>query len=422
MKSWGVLVAVAGLAAAWVPFQTPKKPAPPLPWSLVISGDTGGYLSPCGCTSPMTGGIRRRATAIDQLAKASHVVLIDSGNLTEKQGRQSEMKAETMGQALGAMHATAVALTAQDARLGIGVISSVARLSENRLIASDLSADQVDGLQPFAEQGPFLIGSVSPGLGDALRTRSTPLDTAVEKLTQEGKARGKTPVLMLDDSLSAARETAKKFPSLGVIVYRRAGWPPDTAEKEGKVWLVTPGERGKAIVKLTLANGRLAGYRATKLGPEFADQKEVDRLFKQYLRRVEREDLLASVPRSPSDPYAGSASCAPCHSAADKAWHASGHSHALTTLEKVGQSRDPDCVSCHVTGLDYESGFRSRLATPDFAFVGCESCHGPAKAHVLDPKNIRLPKIGKETCIPCHTSDQSPHFSFLTYWQKIAHK
>jgi len=422
MKTWGVFIAVAGLAAAWAPFQTAKRPVAPLPWTLVVSGDTGGYLSPCGCTSPMTGGIRRRATAIDQLARTSRVVLLDSGNLTDRLGRQSEMKAETMAQALNAMHAAAVALTAQDARLGQGVISSVARLSENRLVSGDLSDGRIDGLLPYAEQGPFLIGSVSPGLGEALRTRTATGDAATRKLTEEADARGKTAVLMLDDSLTSARNLAKRFPTLGVIVYRRAGWPPDTAERVGKVWLVTPGERGKAVVRLTFSNGQLGGYHVTRLGPEFKDEKNVDRLFHDYLKRVEREDLLSLVPKSPSTAFAGSAACAPCHAEADKVWRHSGHAHALATIEKVGQGRDPDCVSCHVTGLAYESGFVSRALSPSLAFVGCESCHGPSKEHALDPKNVRLPKVGKTSCAPCHTSDQSPNFDFLTYWRKIAHK
>lgn len=421
MKFWGVFVAVGGVVAAWAPFQASKQVPPPAPWALVVSGDTSGYLSPCGCTSPMTGGIRRRATALSQLAKSYRPVLIDTGNFTEKLGRQSEMKAETMSQALGAMNATAVALTAQDANLGPGMLSSMSRLSNYRLTSTDLPG-AAEGVQRFGEGGPFVIGSASPGLGEALHVRGESPEKAAEALAEEARMQSKISVLMLDDSLSAAQALAKRVPSLGVIVYRRVGWPPDTVEKEGKVLLVTPGERGKAIVRLSVSHGELGGYHVTRLGPEFSNDSTVDRMFQAYLKRVTREDLLGKLPKSPSDPYAGSSACAKCHTGAEKTWMASAHAHALTTLDRVGQGRDPDCVSCHVTALPFESGFRSRVETPDFAFVGCESCHGPGKAHSVDPKTVILPKIGKASCMPCHTSDQSPHFDFLTYWRKIAHK
>ena len=63
------------------------------------------------------------------MSPANESVLIDTGNLTDRTGRQAEMKAETMAQALAKMDAAAIALTAQDARLGKGTLSSIARLS-----------------------------------------------------------------------------------------------------------------------------------------------------------------------------------------------------------------------------------------------------------------------------------------------------
>jgi hypothetical protein len=38
---------------------------------------------------------------------------------------------------------------------------------------------------------------------------------------------------------------------------------------------------------------------------------------------------------------------------------------------------------------------------------------------------IRLPldaNAAKKVCLQCHDGDNSPHFDFETYWQKIVHK
>ena len=399
-------------------------------WTLVVGGDTDGFLSPCGCTSPMTGGIRRRATALAQIRAKSHVVSIDNGGLNSTAGtapgiligRQVELKAETLAQSLQALRTDAIAFTARDARLSSGTLGSAIRLSGGAFVSTSLDGAPVEGVKPTVTAGPFVIGSISTGIGEPMGRPERSPDAAVAKLLAAAQEVGKVPVLMTDSGRDAAAELARKNPTLGVVVYRRNGWPPDAEDRVGNVLLLTPGERGKSIVSANYSFGGFNGYRAIRLGPEFADDQTVGRFYKTYLQRVATANLLDQVPREPSAAYAGNASCVKCHASSTHVWLTSAHAHSLATLEKQGEERDPDCVSCHVEGLTHEGGFRSRLATPSFAFVGCESCHGPAKAHVLAPKKVRLPKLGEKICTTCHTVDQSPRFNFLTYWRKIAHK
>src|SRR5436190_22292659 len=37
--------------------------------ALLLSGDTRGYLQPCGCSEPQKGGLRRRYVLLDSLRK-----------------------------------------------------------------------------------------------------------------------------------------------------------------------------------------------------------------------------------------------------------------------------------------------------------------------------------------------------------------
>jgi hypothetical protein len=160
------------------------------------------------------------------------------------------------------------------------------------------------------------------------------------------------------------------------------------------------------------------------LDPSLADDAAVEAIRMDYLKRLGGENLLSAVPRSKlreGEGFAGSAACRGCHGAAHEAWVISKHAKALSTLEKVKHDVDPECVPCHVVGLDKEQGFESRTKTADLADVGCESCHGPGQKHMESPSEHRLGKAGDASCKACHIPDHSPGFDFKAYWDRIKH-
>lgn len=85
-----------------------------------------------------------------------------------------------------------------------------------------------------------------------------------------------------------------------------------------------------------------------------------------------------------------------------------------------------ECGTCHVTGLDMETG-----GFVEFG-IGCESCHGPAAEHVADPEAGGIfAEVDDQVCGACHSRGKSPegypfpatyrpgdvlsdHFSFTT--------
>jgi len=436
VKPWALVALTAGIVSAGLAICGSNAPPPQKAdmqkaeqWNLVVSGSTDGYLSPCGCTSPMTGGIRRRATAIGGIEAKGKVVFIDTGGLAAVPGVQGQYKVETMAQSLAKMGAAAVALTAEDLRLGPNATQAEIGLAAGRIVSTTLSGAQKNGVGSGAfegvvasiERGPFLIGattdtrSLSSGAGIS--------DVAAARLLVSlAEDRGKLPVLMLDAGHDDAVRIARTVPNLVAVVYRQSGWPPDRLERVGSVALLTPGERGKAIIQLTFGGTAITGYRSIRLGPEFKDDPSVSRYFKGYLSRVDAAHLLEQQPRQSAAGFTGSEECGKCHGAAEEVWRHSGHFHAYDTLEKQGQARDPDCVSCHVVGLDREDGFRSRELTPGLSSVGCESCHGAGAAHAASPKTAHFKEVTDATCISCHRAEQSPGFDFQTYLKKIAHK
>jgi hypothetical protein len=395
-RIWVLGVALLGIAAALARFEPRERPL-----SLVIGGDLNGYLSPCGCSKPMTGGIRRRAFALAEIRKGARTVVVENTGLVKDGSPQERMKLAAALRALERTRVDVVHWGETELRLGEEETAVAANLLGDRLLCE---TDAGFGLQRGREASGLWIG-----IGDAAEVA-------------RGAAERKMPgVLLLDGNLEKARAAAREAPALRVIVYRQTGEPTAEPLHEGEVWLVTPGARGKHLVEIGFESGRPARYVVHRLGPQFGDHAAVSKIFALYLEEVDASGLIDRFPRTKSEAFAGTAACMSCHQDAGKVWNDSAHAQALLSLERDGHGRDPECVPCHVVGLDKSEGFRSRKQTPELANVGCESCHGPGGAHASQPAQFPMGKVGEKSCAPCHVPDHSPAFDFATYWKKIAH-
>lgn len=418
-----LVIGLAGLASAVLPLQS--KPRHTL---VILTGDTDGYLTPCGCSDPMSGGIRRRSQAIwSQLgnntsARPNHLVL-DNGNLVSGTSRQDEIKAETMAQVFRGAPYDAINVGPADAALGKGSILAIQQLSGEKLLASSLPATSELGIQRWLVKPPFLVIGVAAepqAIGEPLGEEASSLESTLTEGVSEAEAAGLTPILLLQGGYEKAVEIAKAFPSLALIQYRASGSPAVKQEVVGTTWLVSPGDRGRHILRLTF-DGKFESYNPIELTPHIHDDVMTSHYFKTYLQRISEERLLDNLPREGSAAFAGNGTCVSCHTEAGAVWKTSAHAQALKTLEKKGHEVDPDCVGCHVVGLEKEGGFQSRQKTPELANVGCESCHGAGKGHSLKPLIVKMGKVGERSCAPCHVTDHSPGFDFKKYWETIKH-
>ena len=71
----------APLWCATRPGRDADSAGPPAPPNLyvVVSGDTHGWITPCGCTANQSGGLLRRATYLADLRKTGEVIYLDAG-------------------------------------------------------------------------------------------------------------------------------------------------------------------------------------------------------------------------------------------------------------------------------------------------------------------------------------------------------
>lgn len=339
------------------------------------------------------------AGVIRALGAQPNTYFVDIGNWTRAQGRQDELKAETVAQVFGGLKPAYLNIGQNELRLGEGYLRALDEMAEGKLNSASLAIEGVTS-------GEIIAGKLIFAGAIAGRTEQPELMNA-------------NVLLLSGDRDSAKKIAEQQGPCL--IIHSLHGDPTKTPLTVNGSTLVSPGDRGRYVGRIELINGEWKNLSFIELGPEHRDDPAATDVYRMYLQRVTDEDLLGKIPRLDSEvKFVGSDKCFSCHTDAEKTWKASAHAHALHTLEKTGNQRDPDCVSCHVVGLRYESGFKDVKSTPNMKDVGCESCHGPGENHVKWPK-LAYGKAGEKSCLPCHTPDNSPGFDFKTYWEKIKH-
>jgi hypothetical protein len=403
---WCLLAAPVLAAAAAIGVQdTPPETI------LVFTGDLRGYLAPCGCADPKIGGIRRIASVAKSIKLRKEAVFVDIGNWTMGSGRQDQLKAEAIAESFRSVGADYLNIGALDLRFGADYLRSLDEATKGALQSSSAAGFRTAGL---TSGGAWICGLLDER--DAARgTVEATWDDALAAVPA-----GKSLVVLFAGNRERATELAKAHPEISLIVYTNLGDPHKTPVRVGNTLLVTPGDKGRFVGWIELSGGEWKNFRTIELGPEHRDDTRASEAYTAYLRRVTDERLIERVPRSDKGRYVGSQACASCHAKAYEVWADSDHFIAMPTLEKIGHDRDPDCVGCHVVGLDATTGFRDVKRTPSLAGVGCESCHGPGATHL---RNTKAPygRAGSASCSPCHNRDHSPNFSFREYWEKIRH-
>src|SRR5262249_15014362 len=158
-------------------------------------------------------------------------------------------------------------------------------------------------------------------------------------------------------------------------------------------------------------------YQRVEIGENFETPAGKDHtnpviaLMESYAATVKKEDFLSKHPRQkhpvqielPNSRYVGSERCKTCHKHAYEIWenekglktlapHARAYERLVTEAKRPSNRQfDPECITCHVVGYKYQTGFTSLdekqpakqlEMNRKLTGVGCESCHGPASEHV----------------------------------------
>jgi hypothetical protein len=406
----------------------------PKPIALVVSGDTEGWIVPCGCTANQSGGLLRRATFLSDRRKSNEVVLADAGGAPAGASDYDRCKFEFILAGERLMGSSAHNLGGPELALGVAylqrlakertepLISANARDSAGRLIAEPFRIVSAGGRRMA------LLGVVSP----TFQTRDTHIDDPKETILATLPAlKGCDMTVVLaylpEDEL---RQLAAALPEVDAIIGGPTGQslPP---ERVGASLVASATNKGKFLIELSRGAGsgrsQLSG-RTVEMTAQFANDDEQEQNLKSFYAELQKQDFNAAqtsfVPQvinRHSGDYRGAsiASCAACHQEEFAAWRKSGHAHAWATLEKRGAHVDAACQRCHTTGFGV-GGFESRARSLGYVDVQCESCHGAGGAHAKRPETKTL-LVARDQCAGCHDHENSPEFEFAAYWAKIVH-
>ncbi len=401
--------------------------------TLIISGDTAGWIVPCGCTSNQSGGLPRRSTLVSERRQAGPVIVAEAGGAPGGTSPYDRVRFEAILDGELVMGIAAHNIGGPEILFGLKYLKEVMAAKQFPFISANLRDRQSGRLafEPYriVEAGGVRVmligvcqsyvtigGSIDWELDDPRSSVLAALDTAAGKYDRA--------VVLAHVNENDLRQLAAQLPEVDAVIGGPTGQSLAPI-RMGQVIVASATNKGKFVVTLPVAAGRqqtAPQIEIVELSDRFTDdpvQLENVRAFRKELGR--RDFTAAETGHATKGPrVAGTESCRDCHQAEFSIWESSPHAQAWQTLLTGEVHVDPACQLCHTTGYGQPGGFESLSKSAARTAVGCESCHGPSQSHANRPKQ-RTPFTAREECIRCHDHENSPRFDFDAYWKKVAH-
>ena len=368
------------------------------PPSVVIlyTGGSQSHLEPCGCYQEQSGGLPRRAHVIDQIRKRGFpTLLVDAGNIFDGKEEIDAKRCEVNLKAMSTMKYDAIALTKSDLAYDQAYLSRQRAAATFPFLAPRTEQDNFT--QPFiiTQAGKHAIGFIAGEAGEEVVSQANV-------------------IVALGESENAEH--------IDIVI--RPDEVEPTVSEDGTLYLGCPPE-GKTLGILALwidTNGKPAHHYAAQLAltGEVDESKSIRQLLTDFYQSTAAENstdvvtLFAEqlLEQQQENGYASATACQRCHQQEYLQWSATRHAFAYQTLLKKERYFDAGCVSCHTTGFGYPTGFQIGDQNATLEGVQCETCHGPGKQHVGNPKKSNI-RSGADTslCLQCHDTKHSPGFN-----------
>ena len=414
--------------------QTPPSPARPV--AIIASGDTHGWLVPCGCTSNQSGGLPRRASYIDSLKGQFETIVVDVGGAPGGTSEYDKLRFEAILRGESEMSVCVHNIGAAEAALGADYLRSLEKSWPGTFLSTNLRDEQgklvAEGSQSVQScAGPphiVFFGVLSERYARPGLRIDPPREAVLSTLSRlRNKSVFKIVLAYMDDD--ELGELARALPEVDAVIGgpTRQPLPPDKIK--GAVLVLSATNKGKFLARVDVpGDGKAWTGQIVELDQRFADNKEQLKNVAAFRKQLAERDITAQqtsfvdATALADDTIAGTKNCRECHAEEDRLWRASGHAHAWQSLEKQGAHVDPECQRCHTTGYGLAGGFVSARRSAERVDVGCESCHGPSERHVKDAKQRTTRyQVAKDRCRACHDAENSPQFDLEEYWKKIEH-
>jgi hypothetical protein len=432
------VVQLASAVIGCQPSNTVTGTAEPRSLTLLVSGDTQGWIMPCGCTSNQSGGLARRASYAERLRQSGAVIVADVGGAPGGTSSYDRVKFAAILTGEVAMGAAAHNLGAAELSFGPEELRRLATETGAPLVSANAFDESGVRIAPafqiveVAGRRVALIGVVSQSFAAKNVTIGNPREAVLEAL---GKfdAPADAVVVLAYVPTEELETLAAALPEVDLVIGgpTRQSIAPRLVGTRTQIAAVT--NKGKFLARFEApAPGSPQPWpgRIVDVDASLPDDAKQTANLDRYRNELARLDLtaedtsFAALLAGPTDKdyrIAGTDSCRECHQNDCQTWDRSAHAAAWQSLVADRWEVDSDCQRCHTTGYGLPGGFVSAKRSANRVGVGCESCHGPAQAHVLDPVHRRTKFVARDQCQSCHDRENSPEFAFEKYWGEIAH-
>ena len=359
---------------------------------ILYPGNTKSHLEPCGCYQEQGGGLPRRASVVEQIRQHGFgTALVDAGNIFYGREAIDAKRCKVNLKAMSAMRYDAMALSEAD------LSYNDAYLRQQHTIAGFpfLATTENDFTQPFVIQqvGKHAIGFVVGKVSEQVHSES-------------------------DVIVALGNPTSLKH--IDVVI---APTDVETVVSDEKIVYLGCEPEGKTLGFLALwinPNGGLDNHYATQLAltGDVEESKSVRQLLADFYQEVGQAShitpLFASqhLEQDAKNGYVSATACQKCHEQEYLQWSTTRHAFAFETLLKKERYFDAGCLSCHTTGFGYPTGYQAGDQDTTLKGVQCETCHGPSRQHIGNPKKTNI-RRGADTdlCLECHDTKHSPGFA-----------
>ena len=364
------------------------------PPSIIIlyTGGTKSHLEPCGCYQEQSGGLPRRAYLVSQIRKLGiPTLLVDVGDIFDGSEAIDAQRCRVNLKAMSMMGYDAVALSQNDLAYG----------------------DVYVGEQFAAASFPFL--------GEhCLYTQPAVVQTVGQTTIALVHASNRGELPNADLLIALGKQASAEPSDIDVVISPEDGEPK---QRMGYPLWVGSTSEGKTLGFLALwvnSAGELTKHHAAQLTltGDVPGAESVRQLLTGFYREIaqtsEHNPIFAEqlLEKQAKNGYVSASACRACHEQEYLEWAATRHAFAFETLLKKERYFDPTCVSCHTTGFGYQTGFQIGEASSTLKGVQCETCHGPGKKHVGNPKKTNVRRAADTSlCLNCHDTKHSPGFA-----------
>ncbi len=403
------------------------------PLVLIASGDTAGWIVPCGCAANQSGGLLWRGAFLEKLRKTAEPIYVDVGGAPAGATPYDRAKFAAILRGELAMGLAAHNVGEAEARLGADELRSLAKSLGVRWLSANTRTSAGEPLgQPtlvVSRSGKRLaiVGVLDDQLDIPGLELAPPREAVLAALDAVRGPFDAAAVLayLPEDRLM---ELAGSLPEVDVVIGGPTG-QSISPRRLGPTLVLSATNKGKFLARL-----QAKGRGKLEWSGEIVEVKSdlIDSLAQQHNLARFRDELARrdfapldtpfALPADDRLRIAGTESCRACHAAECAAWQSSAHGHSWESLRARGAHVDPYCQQCHTNAYGQSGGFRSLADADALKSVGCESCHGPSAAHVTDPRTpTTFAGQAADRCLHCHDRENSPQFSYEAYWTRIRH-